>query len=667
MVMTNFDERFLRWMTMCARRVFVICLLLFIIQCVQIQFASVPSDWSNLEKGRWYQLIEGFPNVFQVHCDPGAPGYMYGVADEENHRFLTFSTDAGRTWSADPGEVTTALGPLKDIRFFRVWFSADNQKVFWLIATISLWDGDYLFLLKRHALSEEWQVVLNCTQTFDLRYPEYLTQFAIGPDGKLFVMVLGNVWVSDDFGGTWRRTYSDGRGHPYDFIAFSPTLPGTVFISANYNLDCMLWRSNDNGETWNPTTFNISLPGVGAEGISGIRCHPTDPDTLFVFVSDIYNSSFQYSTKISTDGGMTWSDYGPPEIVKLNDIYFVDGKPNEVLLVGGSREHIVKSYDGGQTWEIKLSMSIMNPFLDSFILSPWDPNVLYCATKGVFESHDNGETWNRTCPLLKSNYLDHLGYIFTDDPMNMVFLEEESGAFWSNNGGSTWNPGFGYAGNKTRSGTLVTQDVSTHEIYTYAQKTVGGEIILASSDMGKTWRTLPFLPNSQPMYATSSNCVTHKLYAIYRDAGIDDSSHIMVSLDAGASWQAMDLPEDNYYVEVQDSPYDPDLVLVIGVCPEGDDLAEYFFRSEDGGVTFQKIGPENGMGNAPTYYPNGSIKSSGAFYFDPVDSNKIYGGYTDSYYSTDSGRTWNDCSINFNLKHYSVIQTGNPSMSFRKE
>jgi photosystem II stability/assembly factor-like uncharacterized protein len=176
-------------------------------------------------------------------------------------------------------------------------------------------------------------------------------------DGDLLYVgiEIGALLVSDDLGATFRELPIDPNPVECDIhrILLHKARPGRIIV-ANGIVGVM--TSHDNGKTW---TKNPMMKG--AEYPDAMVVHPHDPDLVFL------------------SGGDGW----PPHWYKR----------------GRARGKIVRSRDGGQTWERLLGglPDGQRALFSAITVEAWNGgSALYAAdTDGqVFESRDNGDTWS---------------------------------------------------------------------------------------------------------------------------------------------------------------------------------------------------------------------------------------------------------------------------------
>jgi len=622
-------------------------LILLVTSAVSVLAEHVPADWNDMELCKWYDLADYGPEIYDFQCDPNHPGRMYGrVGEWLRVHYITRSDDYGRSWSKSESAIDTPVGSVNEITNFHVWFGPDRQTVFWLVGTIPFDPDDPLdfqiYLLTRSDENAPWEIVSNLSESLNFSSLSAVRNLVATETGRLILQRKGTIWVSDDHGATWRKTF-EGKGSNNDCIALSPHSNDTVYISSNYNTESLLWKSTDKAETWTPLNITYNTPGIGGEGLARISCHPTDPQCLYVFVSFVFNGSYNYGVKKTVDGGNTWTDFGPesgdhPTI--CSTIYLSPSSPGLVILGASSSPSIYVSHDGGQTWEVTLSLEVSNiPYADILVESPWNPGILYFSTYGVYESVDSGANWNRTCPIFNYPYETHkMGHVDPENPKKMILLEEFSGAFWSEDGGQHWNPGTGFsmcepgidfpiAVDATDRNTLYSNVWDFLEDKRSMRKTV---------NFGRHWDRLYGPESYEVDYVTCSSTVHDKVFLIATPLENENINRVFESTDAGASWTELGLPENHVYYDIKDSPHDANLVLVLGI--DRDAMREYLYRSTDKGVTFIRIGPENGYDTTVDYV--GRCSTGGLIYFHPCNNMIAYAGYHGSSISYDAGVTW---------------------------
>jgi photosystem II stability/assembly factor-like uncharacterized protein len=237
-----------------------------------------------------------------------------------------------------------------------------------------------------------------------------------GADGDYFLFADGyaNVYRSADDGETWETVkVVEQLDEPYNAaLALSPSDPQTVYIGYVHNHcplgrdtyhECNkpmpgLFRSRDGGRTWE----QINAPYEGA-GINEIVVHPQNPQRILVGTTrGLYGS---------TDEGQTWdhveeidqiaknSSQSHPDLSRLEGVIIfdiaVDPFDPKIVLVAADPGAVIRSTDGGLTWQQTASGMDPNEPVADLLFDPVHQNVIYAASRfsGVFVSTDGGNTW----------------------------------------------------------------------------------------------------------------------------------------------------------------------------------------------------------------------------------------------------------------------------------
>jgi len=245
---------------------------------------------------------------------------------------------------------------------------------------------------------------------------------SIGPSKGEFVStsfdVLGgklikapDMFVSFNDGQSWERTWATDMGNGYlkgtgaellcvSHVAIHPTIPGKLYMVV---YDSGLWESLDYGNTWKhlkdvQDTYTVKTRSDGTP----YRC---------------YSGSY-----------MAFDKNNP-------DIIYLGMRDNELDDDGETSGVIIKSTDGGKTWNevrglpservIHNILTLKNGAI--FAYTQWD---------GLYRSTDQGTTWNRV-----DNQNGHqLSGVVLPDPQNENILYETimwTGLFKSTNGGDS--------------------------------------------------------------------------------------------------------------------------------------------------------------------------------------------------------------------------------------
>ncbi|MCZ6917111.1 MAG: glycoside hydrolase [Gemmatimonadetes bacterium] len=192
-------------------------------------------------------------------------------------------------------------------------------------------------------------------------------------------------------------------------ILFSPVDPHTLYFASN-----TLWKTTNGGSSWDQispdlsrTTWDVpevvgKYRGTPAARITRrgviytIAPSHTDIDVIWVGTDDGL-------IHVTRDGGGTWSDVTPPELVPWAKVSLMDASHFDVnaayaavntLRLDDLRPHIYRTRDGGATWT-----HITNGIPDGGTVNvvredPQRRGLLFAGTEQtVYVSFDDGDNW----------------------------------------------------------------------------------------------------------------------------------------------------------------------------------------------------------------------------------------------------------------------------------
>jgi Sortilin, neurotensin receptor 3,/BNR/Asp-box repeat len=154
-----------------------------------------------------------------------------------------------------------------------------------------------------------------------------------------------------------------------------------------------LWRSTDQGETWEPAGSGLSSRDI--HGLVRLAAAGGKPERLLATTNNDINAS--------DDGGLTWRPLNigrwlPHSYCRA--LGLLPGRPEKVLLGNGdgppgSTGLIATSSDRGESWQIARMPGSANSTIWNFASHPADPQLVYASSVSgeVFRSTDAGATW----------------------------------------------------------------------------------------------------------------------------------------------------------------------------------------------------------------------------------------------------------------------------------
>jgi len=293
-----------------------------------------------------------------------------------------------------------------------------------------------------------------------------------------------------------------------------------------------VWRSTNNGTTWEPVTDSVGIASVGAVAVA-----PSDANVVWVGTGDnsvTRSAYFGNGVYKSTDGGTTWKNMELADSQHIARIVIHPTNPDIVWIAALGHENspnqergVFQTTDGGRTWTKQLFVNPTTGAVD-LVINHSDPNVLYAAMydamrypwkiqyggpgSGIYKTTDAGKTWQKLEAGLPKGTLGRIGIDICRKSPDVLYAvvdnfntytgpprgrggaaggEEKIGGevYRTSDGGRTWarvsaegedvSRKAGYSFNQLR-----VDPNNSEKVY------ITGSNMIASSDGGKTWAGL---------------------------------------------------------------------------------------------------------------------------------------------------------------------------------
>jgi len=493
------------------------------------------------------ELYGGELEVLAIN--PLTPTTLYGSSEAVG---LFRTRDGGEHWDFvyAPGASAVAVDPVQPTTLY--WGSqgqlrrSDDEGESWTRLTSALGQKAYphptasgtLFVGELHEAPGLWRSTdygaTWVTPTTGLT-DTVVTDLVFHPTDPMTVVLgtsSGNLFVSQDGGLSW--AFAAKPVANAQTLAFGPG--GDLWVS-----DCCFcvpqktYRSTDSGFTSFTEVLAAPLRGIGFAPLSWGAAY-----SRTVYAAGCWADAF-----VSSDGGDTWSDWGP-ETGGWGWGLALDTQTAGTIYKSSQQHSVYKTVDGGATWQVKnQGVTAMAP--DALATVQSHPATVFGIVDGwggVFRSTDGAASWQ----FLEMPHVDATPHSLLVDPdvPTRVYLGGNQAVHRSDDSGETW----------TVTGTLVAPPACTINVqmvspdaFAAAPGQPGALLagtnvlcndfdlwagaIYTSGDAGVTWsQAAVSRPISQVLDLVYDPVSPTVAFAATADTGM------LRSTDGGASWQA---------------------------------------------------------------------------------------------------------------------------------
>lgn len=346
-------------------------------------------------------------------------------------------------------------------------------------------------------------------------------------------------------------------GRIADF-AVNPQKPEEYYVAVASG---HIWKTVNNGTTWNPIFDNYGSYSIGC-----IVIDPSNTNVLWTGTGENnHQRALGYGDGVykSTDGGKSWKNMGLKQSRQIGGIV-VDPRNSNVVYVAaegsvwgpGGERGLYKTTDGGKTWNKVLNIS-ENTGVNNVVMDPRDSNVLYATSEqrrrhvntkigggpetAIYKSTDAGATWDKLTSGLPKEEMGGIGLAISPVNPDILYAIIEA----ANNGG-----GFYRTTDRGASWTKMSNHSSSGQYYNeiycdpidadrvYSMETVSA----VTNDGGKTWTDISTDSRHVDDHACWIDPKNNNHYMIGGDGGIYET------WDLGETWvYKSNLPVTQFY------------------------------------------------------------------------------------------------------------------------
>ncbi len=624
--------------------------------------------WKTTNNGTTFEPIfdnYGAYSMSRVVIDPSNTNVVWLGTGEKNHqRALGYGNGVYR--SLDGGKSWENMGLKESRQIGKIIIHPTNGNIVYVAAEGSVWGpGGDRGLYKTTDGGKTWEKVLEISEdtgindmVMDPRDPDVLYATSEQRRRRVFTKIGGGpesaVYKTTDGGKTWNKIMKGLPGAHFGggSLAISPVNPDVVYLA--------LEAADDQGGFFRTTNRGASWEKMNDYHASGqyfniIIADPVDVDK--VYLMDVVS-------KVTTDGGKTWSNVGLSGRHVDDHAMWIDPANTDHFMIGGDGG-VYETFDAGKNWLFKSNLPVTQFYrvnVDDSEPFYWvyggtqDNNSLGGPSRSISSSGVTSCEWITTLggdgffqaiepgnpDIVYSAY--QYGNIFRYDKKSDERIKikpeprkDELTYRWN------WNtPFFLSPYSKTR-------------LYIAANK------VFRSDDRGNSWEVIsddltrdedrnqfPVMGKYWPSNAVAKDVSTSQWGTIVSLAespiqegllyvGTDDGL-IQVSEDGGDSWTKIStfpgVPEFTYVSDIKPSKYDANIVFAAFDGIKNDDFKPYLLKSTDKGRSWTSI-----VGNLPK---NETVHTLAQDHINP--DLLFVGTEFNVFFTIDGGKIWTELS-----------------------
>lgn len=358
-------------------------------------FIANTSTYRSKDAGKTWTAIKGAP---------GGDDYHRIWINPENPEIIALGSDQGATISVNAGESWSSWYNQPTAQFYHV--TTDNRFPYWVYGAQQesgsagvASRGDYGAIT-----AKDWMTV-------GVEEYGYIACDPLNPD----ILYGGKLTRFDRRTGDVQTVLPEAlRSGKYRYVRTLPVIFSTVDRRALYFAANVVFRTRDGGQHWDTISPDLTRETYDTPANLGVFAS-LDPEkgkhrgvVYTLAPSHISSNTLWAGTDdglihITRDGGKSWTNVTPPTLtawskVSLLDAGHFDDETAYAAInrfrLDDLRPHILRTHDGGKTWQEIVAGIPANEVVNSVREDPVRRGLLFCGTeRAVYYSLDDGGHW----------------------------------------------------------------------------------------------------------------------------------------------------------------------------------------------------------------------------------------------------------------------------------
>jgi photosystem II stability/assembly factor-like uncharacterized protein len=357
-----------------------------------------------------------------------------------------------------------------------------------------------------------------------------------------------------------------------------------------------------------------------------------------------------------------WLSYMSSGLGRLNNVTIHPENKDEIW-VGASNGGAWFTKDGGETWNVVDISGVMSIGISDIAISESEPNIIYLATGdqngsqmtrgfsvGILKSTDGGETWEQTgYTKTKNNGVLISRILINPKNPDIVIAGANQGIITTVNGGTDWFES--YSGRFVRDMEFHT---TNNNIIYASTGDYSGSAILKSADGGSTFEVIETIGSANRLEIAVSKAAPKNVYVLASSRSTNGYEGFYKSVDEGETWTKQsnspnilgidangqsDGGQGFYDLALAVSDVNPDMVFIGGI---------HIWKSNNSGKNWSLVNHWTGSGGKPFVHADQ--------HWLQFDGTRLYSANDGGiFYSDNLGSSWTDISNGLSIAQFYKI------------